>query len=169
MKYVPVEKETFYNVDTKIGKTVTTVRRVNEETGELEIIAKEKTTSFGRPAYVQLSQKKILELVCKLSHTAFISFNVLVSQMTRSTNFVHLTQQEVADLMGASIRTVARGFVELVKSDLVRKKSDGNWMLNPEYVTGCSSDRVPMLIDQYFSLPASNENTDTKTLDKGEE
>lgn len=137
-------KQTFYDTERKIQHIV-----ITDEDGQ---VIEEKTRSYGR-AFLRLDPVTFYSITADLSGMAHKLAGLILRNVQHRDNICYLFYDEFRNELGASKTTMTRVFDELYEVDFIRRRRNGQVMLNPLIAVGCDERMRSDMINDYFSLP----------------
>ena len=137
---------------------------VDPFTGEI-VSAHQITVENGDFNFHKIWWKNFMETTKEIGNKKIAVMMWLIFSAQKGTNRIYLTQQQIADGCGASLRTVSSTMAELKESGFLRL-AEGYILINPDVIFRGSYEKRIVALQEWYDLQVKE---DGKQADKQKE
>jgi len=137
------------------------IYRRNPETGELEeldvkIIEQEFNNDDKDNGFMKIWLGHVMSALDEIGNKKMEVVKFMLEKMNKNMNMLAMTQQEIADEVGVSSRTVNRTIKALERSDFITAKT-GVYVINPNAIIRGTKEKRLNVLNIYKSIQDQKE------------
>ena len=159
-----------YDEYVKVERSDQMITVVDESTGEIKHGYIHDSKGFGDIVFFKVFRRgrKILKEAINCSN-GYDLFEFMAFKMGVSDNVVELTIAEISEELSMNKRTTERMFARFQEHNLIVRKGNGKWMVNPYVTNKLNLENEGYLFKLYFELKDKQEKKEMSKQKKREE